>query len=184
MALGYECFWHDFVSGRRKNFELGERYEKDPEHMKWQKWVPARRPIKPKCSRVFSTAKTGEDVYIARLKHEGQLLPGYMRNGWAYFAHEGKVIKTKDEHQVLFGGHVKWCRPDRVDERDVVVVGHDEDKNPLFLGTFMVNGTSLYGEVRKGVCNIVVVSEREVIVSEPQRYAILGWTHIYKLDRE
>ncbi|CAB3384274.1 Hypothetical predicted protein [Cloeon dipterum] len=163
-TLGYECFWHDFESGRRKNFEIGEKYKKDPDHMKWEKWVPAQNPLEPKCSRVFSTAQTGEKVFIARLKHEDQLLPGYMRNGWAYFVHKGKVIKTKDEHEVLYNGHVKWCMPNRVDERDVVVVGRDEDGNPLFLGTFMVGGTSLYGEVRKGVCNIVVIPEREDFV--------------------
>ncbi|XP_065336079.1 uncharacterized protein LOC135936984 [Cloeon dipterum] len=173
MPLGYDAYFHDFASGRRKNFKIGEKYEKDPEHMKW---FAGTYPVKPNWPSVISTAKTGERIYMARLKHEGQLLPGYMRNGWACFAYKGEVIKTCEKHQLLYDGHVKWYLPHRVDENHVVVIGHDEDKNPLFLGRFFVNGTELFGEVRQGVCTIVGDPIKKIILSESERYAILGWS--------
>ncbi|CAB3384286.1 Hypothetical predicted protein [Cloeon dipterum] len=173
--IGYDDSVHDFASGRRKNFETGEKYEKDLEHMKW-KMVMHRFHFTPEAPSVVSKSKEGE-IYLARLEHNGQLLPGYMRsNGWAYFAYEGQIIMRCSGHELLCDGNVKWHVPHRVAEKDVVVIGHDKDKNPLFFGGFVVNGIELYGEVRKGVCNIAAdLGEGWMtILSEPESYGILG----------
>ncbi|XP_065335516.1 uncharacterized protein LOC135936583 [Cloeon dipterum] len=177
--FGYDDYWHDFASGRRKIFETGEKYEGDPDHMKWTD-VVSQYQRKPEAPNVVSETKDGE-IYLARLKHEGQLLPGYMRNSIAYFAYKGKVIKRCKGHELLYDGQVQWYVPHRLDEKRAVVVGHDEDENPLFFGSFVVNGIELYGEVRKGVCNIVADTGEgeEMILSEPERYGILGLKKTY-----
>ncbi|CAB3384290.1 Hypothetical predicted protein [Cloeon dipterum] len=143
--FGYDDYWHDFTSGKRKIFETGEKYEKDLEHMIWTK-VDFQYQRKPEATNVVSKTKDGE-IYLARLKYNGQLLPGYMRNGIAYFAYEGQVIKRCKGHELLYDGLVQWYVPNRLDEKRAVVIGHDEDKNPLFFGSFIVNGIELYGEV-------------------------------------
>ncbi|XP_065335382.1 uncharacterized protein LOC135936481 [Cloeon dipterum] len=177
--FGYDDYWHDFASGRRKIFETGDKYKDDRDNMKWISLI-YHYQRKPEAPNVVSESK-GEKTYLARLKYKGQLLPGYMRNGIAYFAYEGQVIKRCKGYELLYDGHVQWYVPHRLDETRAVVVGHDEDENPLFVGSFVVNGIELFGEVRKGVCNIVADTGEgeEVILSEPERYGILGLKKTY-----
>ncbi|CAB3384271.1 Hypothetical predicted protein [Cloeon dipterum] len=116
---------------------------------------------------------SNENIYVARTWHVGELLPGYIKDGWGYFCFKGKVIKLPSTRcQMLTGSGAKFVPPSQCDPLSHYIVGCGAASTPLYIGAFYVNGVQLCGEVRNGLCSIAGTDT--AVLTEPMKYLILA----------
>ncbi|XP_065336627.1 uncharacterized protein LOC135937405 [Cloeon dipterum] len=97
-------------------------------------------------------------ICIARARHGGHLLPGYVRltNHVGYFADRREVVK-KTEYQLLLDGSVAWQEVGEGEPvpENAVKIG-STCQETLYLGAANVNGEDLLGTVASSVCSIAI----------------------------
>ncbi|XP_065335353.1 uncharacterized protein LOC135936465 [Cloeon dipterum] len=102
----------------------------------------------------------GHPIYVARTNHEGNVLPGYSYKGVGYFVFEKDVVvKPLDKCDLLYGDNIKFKSRNEVSffhpHTTFVQAGHTVLREPLFVGSFSINGTFYCGQLmRNGVCAI------------------------------
>ncbi|CAB3388245.1 Hypothetical predicted protein [Cloeon dipterum] len=136
-----------------------------------EKWVMCNFGKIPE--NAVMTGNKDFDIFVARTCHEGELLPGYVRDGWGFFCYKGKVIKRPlTSCQVLVGRHFGFALPHRCEPEDYFPVGYDAGGKPIYMSIICANGVQLCGEVRDGLCSLA--GSDTVVVTEPnKRYLIM-----------
>jgi Protein of unknown function (DUF3421) len=100
------------------------------------------------------------DLYIARAKHEGELLPGkYVpSHGVAYISWDG-AEHAKDEFEILCGCKAIWHQINEGDTipENALPGGRTADGETLFVGRVPHENTVTLGKVRLGIHLIFLV---------------------------
>lgn len=118
---------------------------------------------------------SGEQLYIARARHEGDLIPGKLHpsHGVTYIAYAGGE-HSHSEYEVLCGSGGHWVHVmDSHIPPNAVPAGETAEGEPLFIGRATHEGTVTVGKVQAshGCCYIpydreeVAYKQFEVYVS-------------------
>ncbi|KAI5639724.1 farnesoic acid 0-methyl transferase domain-containing protein [Phthorimaea operculella] len=121
-------------------------------------WVDATGGQLPPGAVVGGQDCSGEQLFVARAKHEGALIPGKFvpSHGCAYVPWGGQE-HGKPEYQVLVGGPNNWVPTNGSNlPPNAFPGGESEDGEPLFIGRVHHEGSVTTGKVQQshGVCYI------------------------------
>lgn len=118
----------------------------------------------------------GEQLYVARARHEGALIPGKLvpSHGCCYVSWGG-AEHPHNEYEVLCGGGNTWVPTSGGNvPPQAMPAGESEDGEPLFVGRVNHNGTVTPGKVHPshGFCYIpyggqeMAFADYEILISQ------------------
>ena len=97
----------------------------------------------------FKGGPQGNHLYVARVNHEGSLIPGkfHERNSVAYIPYGGQELNYTDNYEVLTGGGLFWVEAKNGElPEGAFQAGHKANGDPLYVAKAKINGADAVGK--------------------------------------